>query len=460
MHFLKYQYPLLDEVSDGNGGSGDTPKQFVVLNDSNKIEIKSNEPKVEEVKTDITPVDKPADVSTIETDEQKATRLEQEKQATNSTSGTVLSIVDAEGVSTDYIYDAEGNATKDNVIVYTAAQLKEFENDSPNPDATDLTDIHQSISEVSGIELLDENNKPVVFKEGLEGLAEREVLVKDTFYNKGKQEAISELFQQHPDIYEMYQFKATHGSLENFTKTVDYNNLVLDDNATSQDLKGILYDYYTALGNTKELTERLINMSEKDETLRVDALKGLDELKVIQQNKDSQRAAAVRQQEIDATTQFENTYGVTTNSRGEVINKNIKGSIYDKVVVEGKIGNIMIPKDGLIVIDDNNKKQRITRNQIFSYFHTPIKGNDGQYYSQAQLDESKRISDTDSFLIQGIKNLAGNDLSSLEKVMQNVIRLKDAKKIINISSKATPKTSNKSIDEQLKAGTAHIVFSK
>ena len=185
----------------------------------------------------------------------------------------------------------------------------------------------------------------------------------------------------------------------------------------------------------------------------------MNKLKDIQKQKDTEIANANAIAERQAIEQLEQSYGVSYNAKGELIDKQIKGSIYDKLVVEGKIGNIMIPKDGMI-IQQNGKPQRITRNQIFNYFYDGIKQPDGNYYSQAQIDEQNRINNSDNFLIQGIKNLSGGDISSLEKAMTNIIHLKDAKKIIRTVTKGSQPSSGKTIDQQLADGTAKIILRK
>ena len=87
----------------------------------------------------------------------------------------------------------------------------------------------------------------------------------------------------------------------------------------------------------------------------------------------------------------------------KLVDKNVEGSVYDKIVKSGKIGNIFIPKEGITYTKADGTKQNVNRTEIFNYFYKPVKEINGSYYTQAQLDETNRLSDTDSFLIQGIK---------------------------------------------------------
>ena len=46
----------------------------------------------------------------------------------------------------------------------------------------------------------------------------------------------------------------------------------------------------------------------------------------------------------------------------------------------------------------------------FNYFYKPVKEVSGTYYTQSQIDENNRLSNTDEYLIQGIRNLTKNDI--------------------------------------------------
>jgi len=405
--------------------TNDVPTEQIVPETEIKTEIKTDEST--EIKTDIIPVNSTDNIVSIETPD-----------------GLV-----------DFILDENGNATKDGKIVYTADQLDSDDNND-NTDNS-LINIHESISQVSGLELLGEDGKPLVFKDGVEGLAEREIAVRDIYFAKGKDEALNSIFQNNPDLFEMYSYKSKHGSLDNFTKQTDYKTLVITEDMSSDNLKQIIKDYYVAVGNSEADADRFVRLSENEETLNQDALNSLNKLKQLQLDNDSKGAQLLREQELEAIKEAETYYGVGYDAKGNIIDKGIKGSLYDKIVKEGKINNIMIPSTGLI-IERDGKKENISRNQIFEYFYKPIAESNGSYLSQAQIDEQKRMSETDNFLIQGIKNLTGGDLTSLEKVMRNVIRLKDSQKIVRTLKSSQQASSGKSIDEQLATGKAQIVI--
>ena len=95
---------------------------------------------------------------------------------------------------------------------------------------------------------------------------------------------------------------------------------------------------------------------------------------------------------------------------------------------------------------------------MFAYFYNDVETPNG-FKTQAEIDEQARMKNTDQFLIQGIKNITGGDVSSLEETFRNVIRVKDAKKIIKMTNgKAVSSKPSENIDEQVRTGKAQIIM--
>lgn len=432
--FLKYL--LQDEFNPDNGGA-------IVIDGIGDVTIPAIKPTIPVINDDSKPTPDPIITPEPEPDAKP-----------NGTSGSVVQIQDENGIS-DYILNENGDATKDGVIVYTAAQIAESIDEPISTE--DADDIHKLISNVSGVDLLDANGQPVIFKDGIEGLAEREVYVKNTFYNQGQSEALDNFFGGNPDIAEMYTYKSKHGSLDGYIKQTDYNSLVIDENTDTQTLRNILTDHYEAMGNDKATIEKLIKLSENDETIKVDALNALEVLKANKIAKDKEAVQQQQQQQLQEQKQINDYYGMTINAKGELVDLGIKDSIYDKIIKTGKIGNILLPKEGLKVEIDG-KPTRVTRQDLFAYFYNDVETPTG-FKTQAEIDEQARMKNTDQFLIQGIKNITGGDVSSLEETFRNVIRVKDAKKIIKMTNgKPVSSKPSENIDEQVRTGKAHIVI--
>lgn len=439
--FLSNEHLLMDTIDDGNGGSSLIDDNKLI--DVSKLNIgkePSNEPPANEPPTNEPPANEPP-----------------KEPDTNST-GNVVMIDDGTGAK-EYILDENGNATLDGNVVFTKEQLEESSDDNTG----DVIDgnIHKLISEVSGLDLTDETGNPIEFKTGIEGLAQREILIKNKFYEQGLQEASIKFFEEHPDVYDIYSYKQKHGSLEGYTKQVDYNEYAITEETSTDELKSILREQLIAQGNDVKTAEKLIRLSEQDETLRVDALEALEKLKQSNNTRLAQIKLQEEQEEREAVERYEKYYGVTYTKDNKLVDKGVKGSVYDKLVKEGKVGNIFIPQEGLIVTKPDGAKTRVSRMDLFNYFYKPVAEQNGTYYTQSQIDEKNRLKDTDNYLIQGIRNITGGDISSLEKTMQNIIRLNDSKKIIKLTNKNSNQTSNLSKEEiakQLKDGKATIIL--
>lgn len=380
------------------------------------------------------------------------------KEPTTNSTGDVVVIDDGTGAK-EYILDENGNATLDGNIVFTKEQLEESSN---NTDDVIDGNIHKLISEVSGLDLIDEEGKPIEFKEGIEGLAQREILIKNKFYEQGLQEATIKFFEENPDVYDIYSYKQKHGSLEGYVKQVDYAEYTITEETSTDELKSILREQLMAQGNDVKTADKLIRLSEQDETLRVDALEALEKLKESNNTRLAKIKLQEEQAEREAIERYESYYGVTYTKDNKLVDKGVKGSIYDKLVKEGKVGNIFIPQEGLIVTKPDGAKTKISRMDLFNYFYKPVVEQNGTYYTQSQIDENNRLRDTDNYLIQGIRNITGGDISSLEKTMQNIIRVNDARRIIKLTNKNSQSSSSLSkeeIAEQVKKGTAKIIIS-
>ena len=438
--FLNQEHLLMDIADDGTGSSAIDDNLLI---DPNKLKTTTEPPTEPPVEPPVESTEPPAN--------------EPPKETTTNSTGDVVMIDDGTGAK-EYILDENGNATLDGNIVFTKEQL---EDSSSNTEEVIDGNIHKLISEVSGLDLVDEEGKPIEFKTGIEGLAQREVLIKNKFYEQGLQEASTKFFQENPDVYDIYSYKQKHGSLDGYSKQVDYAEYAITEETSTDELKSILREQLVAQGNDVKTADKLIRLSEQDETLRIDALEALEKLKESNNTRLAQIKLQEEKEEREAVERYENYYGVTYTKDNKLVDKGVKGSVYDKLVKEGKVGNIFIPQEGLIVTKADGAKTKVGRMDLFNYFYKPVVEQNGTYYTQSQIDENNRLKDTDNYLIQGIRNITGGDISSLEKTMQNIIRLKDAKKIINMSNRKSNQPGHLSKEEvakQLKSGSAEIII--
>jgi len=353
-------------------------------------------------------------------------------------------VISIDGKDTKYIVDAEGNATLDGKVIYTKDKLAELE----AGEEADMT--IELLEKTSGIEILDETGKKLTYELTLEGLAKRESDIKALGLREGHNAAIEKFFESNPDLYDAYLYKQTYGTFDGFTNHVDYSKVVLVADNTDQ-LYDIIYKAELEKGNTPAKAKRFADMAKNDETLLVDATEALSFLSTSQDKIVTAKQSA-RQAEIEAEAEAENKYyGVAYTEDNKEVILDVKDSIYDIVVKTGKIGDLVIPIEGLKVKGKDGKIIVASRKQIFDYISVPVKEDHGVVYTQAQLDDISRTNNKAELVLRYMCNLLGNDLSQLTKSAinrNNVIKIKagtgDQRKIVIkpnvITGKVTVKT--------------------
>ena len=233
--FLNNAHLLMEEYKDGE----------IIIDGQTVGSTKiTNEPDVVD-EPDI--IDKPDDQSKIVDNPSK--NVDTVKKVT----------IDSGDGEVEYELDVDGNATLNGEIVFTKQQLDDASIDTGSQ--IDLDNIHTLISEISGLELTDSEGKVIEFESGIEGLAQREVLIKNTFYEKGLKDATSKLLSENQDIADMYEYKRKHGSLDGYVKQVDYSTYSVTDETSEIELKSIYREYLLSIGNDTKTADKLIKLS-------------------------------------------------------------------------------------------------------------------------------------------------------------------------------------------------------
>jgi hypothetical protein len=106
-------------------------------------------------------------------------------------------------------------------------------------------DIYSTISKISGISIEDQ------FEDSVEGYAKREVKV----YEKGKQDALQILKEQHPDIYDLLEYKQAGGNPIDLLSKKQVNTM---EPQTDSEFVDIITSYLQQMGLEKEDIQRNI----------------------------------------------------------------------------------------------------------------------------------------------------------------------------------------------------------
>lgn len=356
-------------------------------------------------------------------------------------------ILEIEGVDTEFTLDAEGNALDaSGKVVYTAAQIKEFSEEEDTNNGSQLS----AIVALSGVKVLNPDGTEKVYEDTVEGFAQREVDIKQLGYTEGASKAMDLFFKNNPELKSMYDYKRVNGSLENYSSFVDYSAIKLDSQNEGQ-LIDMIVAAEVAKGTTRERALRIANLSKMDNTLLVDAQ---DSQKYLV---DSQAASIKRVEEQEAAAiqaeieKEQKLFGIAYDEKGNAKVLNIEGSIYDMVVTKGKVGSITIPKDGVSVKQTDGTIKQFSRNEIFDYIYVPKVEIDGEYYTQAQVDEYKRTLKADELVATYIRNLLGGDIQSLVRTAARQSKADEVRKVV-------VKSMGKSTINANSGGTQKIVF--
>lgn len=355
-------------------------------------------------------VDKPEDTTTNDTTK------------TDDKPEDVETVVEIDGES--YSIDDNGNAVKDGKVVYTKEQLDSFEEATKEVDENTAT--IEDLEKITGIEIKDENGNPVRHEMTVEGLAEREIAIKRLGEAEGFQKGFTKFLQDNPDVAEIINYKQRFGTIEGFNNTIDYSTVSLSDK--EDELYNLIVTAEIHKGTNPERAKRIAEHSKADGTLKDDAKDSLDYLKRAQEVEISNRRKleeAALQEEIEKESNF---YGVTYDvENGSVKVLDVENSIYDSVVKKGVVNGYQIPLEGLKVKTDKGVKQ-FSRQDIFDYLAKPVYEENGVYYTQAQIDEIRRVSNPQEYAFRCILNLVGSP-DQLVKEAINKDKIQTIKKL-------------------------------
>jgi len=346
--------------------------------------------------------------------------------ASDDTSTTTTDDVEVEQIEIDgntYNLDSNGNAIDETgKVIMTADDIANNGNDDTSISVDD-------IEQMSGIQLKDSDGNKIVFDLTVEGLAKREKLIQDSSIEQGRNSAITEFFQANPDLYKVFLHKQKTGTIENYQAEPVYSGMTLDVNNEDQ-LKSMIIAARIKKGDDADTANSYAEFCKVQNILQKQGESSYNYLKSLEdkdQNDYQQQTAVAKQKAIESDSKY---YGTYYDDNGKEIIVNTPGSIYNKIVTQGKFGNYVIPENG-ISIKQGDKVVTVSRRQIFDYVATPVK--DGR--TQAQIDAATKYQDIDFMLQQYLLNLTGNDLSVfierrvLEKKAQTI-----KKKIITSSN--------------------------
>lgn len=336
--------------------------------------------------------------------------------------GTTLEIGDAK-----YTVDKDGNVIDSNGNIFKeAAQvsewMKEFDNVEENTSDISIDSIKAAI----GIEITDDNDKPIVFDNTVEGIKSYVDSVIETSKQEHYDTAINTLYQKYPIVKDVINYYVANGnSLEGFGQVPDRSGIEIDDNNEAQQEQIIRTAWSER--NQRGDVNSYINYLKSSGTLLATAKEELDGLK---------EADAQYKRDIEAKAAAEEKERVETLER-------YWNGVHD-IVKSRKIAGYQIPES--IVITRNGQKLSVTPEDFFNYIYRVDKEGKSAYERDLET-ETPDVRRDDEILRAYLKYVGGNYSNLVDMAIneKNVATLKLRAKQHNASAiRVTKPKSTKS----------------
>ena len=317
------------------------------------------------------------------------------------------------------LVDANGNVFKQASEV--DAWLKEF--DSVEEDTKDSISI-TSIQEALGVEITDEDDKPIQFDNTPEGVKAYVDAVVETKRQEHMEAAINTLYQKYPIIDEVLNYYIANGnSLEGFGQMPDRSNIVVDDNNEAQQ-EAIIRAAWSEQGRKGDVTG-YINYLKSSGTLLATAK---EELQVLQESDRQYRENLAKQAEE------------TERRNNEMLMQYWNG--VHEVIKTRKIAGYEIPEN--IIINRNGQKLSVTPNDFFNYIYRVDQ--DGRSAYERDLANETPESRRDDEILRAYLKFVGGNYSNLvnmaiNKEKVNTLKLKAKERTNNTVRIVKPKES-------------------
>ena len=295
------------------------------------------------------------------------------------------------------------------------------------------------IERYSGIVLKDASGKPVQFDNTIQGVVKREQMIKEQIERDTKTNVLTEFFESNPVIKDVYQHYRKTGTVDTYKPSVDYNSIKLS--ADNPDvLESIILEAEIAKGNSPEKAQKLLDYYKADDVLLSegkDAQKYLIDRKAAIDEKNQRDLEDRQRAQRDKSAKY---FGVYYDDDGKEVIVNNEGSLYNTIVDKRKIGDFVIPENGISVPTGDGTTRNIKPRDIFNYISLAV--ND-EGHTQAQIDEFKIMSNSNNMIQRYLYNLTGGDLSML---IPQTIMDKRVKNVPRYKSPGTPKGGQRKPD--------------
>lgn len=356
---------VMPKIDFGFGGSGSNePQEPITDLETGKV-VDDPTGQTTGLGDDNKPVDKPADKPADNAGNDKPAgdgNKPADDKFGDLVAGTVISIGEE-----SYTVDSEGNLVdKDNKIFKEAAEVKEylaqFEVDENKEIPIDVDSIIKAV----GVEVTDENDKPITFDNTPEGIAQYVNEVIELQKQEIAQAGVQTLLDKYPIVADFLNYYVANGNdARGFGEVKDRSSITIDENNIAQQ-EAIIREAYKEANRPGDVNAYIKWLKDTNNLLEV----AKNDLASLQQAD----AALKEQQAKEAQAKLEAERKAEADYWNGV-----------KAVVDSKeIAGYKIPDT--IIINKNGKQIAATPNDFFNYLYQV----DDKGYSRYERDLAAR----------------------------------------------------------------------
>jgi hypothetical protein len=308
-----------------------------------------------------------------------------------------------------YTVDENGNLLDKNGNIFKEAKdvkawLDEFENIT---DADKDSISIETIQEAVGVQITDDNDKPVEFENNPEGIKAYIDAVIETAKEEHFETAVNTLYQKYPILNDVLNYYIANGnSLEGFGEVPDRSGITIDDSNEAQQ-EAIIRTAWEEQGRKGDV-ESYIAYLKSSGTLLATAKEELAGLQEADAQYRKQIEEEAERQETERLQKLENYWN----------------GVHD-VIKSRTIAGYQIPES--IIINRNGQKLSVTPEDFFNYIYRVDK--DGKSAYERDLATETPESRRDDEILRAYLKFVGGNYSNLvdmaiNKEKVNILKLK------------------------------------
>lgn len=292
-----------------------------------------------------------------------------------------------------YTVDETGNVLDKNGNIFKEAKdVKEWLDSFDKVDDTDKDTISiDSIREAVGIEITDDNDKPIEFENNPAGIKAYIDAIVDTAKEEHFETAINTLYQKYPILQDVLNYYITNGnSLEGFGEIPDRSGIIVEDDNEEQQ-KAIIRTAWNERGQKGDV-ESYIAYLKSSGTLLATAKEELAGLQESDKQYRDKLAVEAEKKENERIKRLEKYWN----------------GVHD-VVKSRTIAGYQIPES--IIINRNGQKLSVTPEDFFNYIYRVDK--DGKSAYERDLETETPESRRDDEILRAYLKFVGGNYSNL-----------------------------------------------